>query len=371
MFRIAAGVVGICMLIAVSAAATEPIKIGAYLPMTGPVAAYGQMGWSGITAAKKMVPTVLGRPVELKLVDTKSDKVEAANAVSRLIEREKVVAIIGEMISGNTIAGSDYAERSKIPMVSPTATNPIVTQGKKYVFRVCFIDPDQGRIAAKLAPNRLKAKTAALIYDISQDYCVALAAFFRREFKKGGGKILVETKFKTGDRDFTPQLSSIKAVKPDIIYAPIYYTECALIAKQAREMGLNAPILAGDGVQAPELIQLGGKAVEGLYFTAHFHKDMITWESGKRFAELFKKETGKELDAFSAMGADAYFIIIDAIKRAGSADPKKIRDALATTKDFRGITGKISLKEDGNAVKSMVINTIKDGKFKYVTTINP
>ena len=372
MFRIlSVVVVGISMLIAASAIAAEPVKIGVYLPMTGPVAAYGQMGWSGITTAKKMVPTVLGRPVELKLVDTKSDKVESANAVSRLVEKEKVVAIIGEMISGNTIAGSDSAERSHVPMVSPTATNPIVTQGKKFIFRVCFIDPDQGRIAAKLAIDRLKAKTAALIYDISQDYCVALAAFFRKEFTKDGGKILTETKFKTGDRDFTPQLSSIKAVHPDIIYAPIYYTECALIAKQAREMGLKVPILAGDGVQAPELIQLGGKAVEGVYFTAHFHRDMITWDSGKKFAALIKKETGKELDAFSAMGADAYFIIIDAIKRAGSTDPEKIRNALATTKDFQGVTGKISLKRNGNAVKAMVINMVKDGKFKYVTTINP
>jgi len=349
----------------------EPVLIGAFLPMTGGVAADGQRGWSGITAAKKMEPEVLGRPVELKLVDTKSDKVDAANAVSRLIEKEKVAAIIGEMISGNTIAGSDHAERSQVPMVSPTATNPIVTQNKKYIFRVCFIDPDQGRIAAKLAHDELKARTAAMIYDISQDYCVALAAFFKEEFTKGGGKILAEAKFKSGDRDFTPQLSTIKTAKPDIIYAPIYYTECALIAKQAREMGLNLPILTGDGAQAPELIQLGGKAVEGVYFTAHFHKDMINTERGKNFLTAYEKESGKELDAFTAMAADAYFIIIDAIKRAGSADSKKIREALAATKDFKGVTGNITLKPDGNAVKAMVINKVKDGKFVYLTTINP
>lgn len=351
--------------------AAEPVVIGAYLPMTGVVAAYGQMGWDGITVAKKMEPQVLGRPVELKLVDTKSDKVEAANAVSRLIEKEKVVALIGEMISGNTIAGSDHAERSRVPMVSPTATNPIVTQGKKYIFRVCFIDPDQGRVAAKLARDRLKAKTAGLIYDISQDYCVALAAFFRREFTKLGGKIVGETKFKTGDRDFTPQLSVLKEAKPDLIYAPIYYTECALIAKQAREMGFNAPILTGDGAQVPELIQLGGSAVEGVYFTGHFAKEMIKTERGKNFLKLFEKETGQELDAFSAMGAEAYFIIIDAIKRAKSSNPQKIRDALASTKDFEGITGEITLKPDGNAVKAMVINKVKNGKFTYVTTIHP
>lgn len=351
--------------------AAEPVRIGAYLPMTGNVAAYGQMAWSGITVAHEMVPTVLGRPIELKLVDTKSDKVESANSVARLIEKEKVVALIGEMISGNTIAGSDHAERRQIPMVSPTATNPIVTQGKKYIFRVCFIDPDQGRVAARLAREQLNAKTAALIYDISQDYCVGLANFFKKEFAKEGGKIVAETMFKSGDRDFTPQLSRIQASNPDIVYAPIYYTECALVARQAREIGLRAPILAGDGVQAPELAAVGGNAVEGLYFTAHFHREMINTELGKELLTRFEKQTGKPLDAFSAMGADAYFIIVDAIKRAGSPDSKKIRSALVHTKDFPGVTGKISLKEDGNPIKAMVINKVKNGKFEYVTAINP
>ena len=351
--------------------AAEPVVIGAYIPMTGGVAAYGQMGWSGIQVAKRVEPEVLGRPVDLRLVDTKSDKVDAANAVFRLIDKEKAVAIIGEMISGNTIAGSDHAERMEIPMVSPTATNPIVTQNKKYIFRVCFTDPEQGQVAAKLAREQLKAGTAAMIYDISKDYCVALAKFFREEFTKAGGRIVAEAKFKSGDRDFTPQLSSIKSAKPDIIYAPIYYTECALIAKQALEMGLRAPILTGDGAHAPELLQLGGKAVEGVYFTGHFHKEMISTDRGKKFMELYEKETGKQLDAFSAMGADAYFILLDAIKRAGSAQSKKIREALASTKDFEGVTGKISLKPDGNAIKPMVINKVKDGKFVYVTTINP
>lgn len=361
------------MLLILSSAAwtAEPIRVGVYLPMTGGVAAYGQMGWSGISTAHKMEPTVLGRPVEIQLVDTKSEKVDAANAVYRLIEKEKVVAIIGEMISGNTIAGADHAERSKIPMVSPTATNPIVTQGRHYIFRVCFTDPEQGRIAARLVKDQLKAKTAALIYDISQDYCVALAAFFKKDFLKDGGTIVAETKFKSGDRDFTPQLSRIKQMNPDVIYAPIYYTECALMARQAREMGLNVPIVTGDGAQAPELIDLGGPAVEGVYFTAHFHKAMIDTSRGKTFLQAYEKETGKQLDAFAAMAADAYFIILDAITRAGTVEPTKIRDALASTKDFEGVTGKITLKPDGNAVKAMVVNKVENGKFEYVTTINP
>lgn len=371
MVRVLAFVFALSLALLSSVTAAEPIKIGGYMPMTGSVAAFGDMCWSAIEVAHKMEPTVLGRPVELKLVDTKSDKVESANAVSRLIEKEKVSVIIGETISGNTIAGSDYAERQKIPMVTPTATNPIVTQNKKYVFRVCFIDTDQGLVGAKLALDKLKAKNVALIYDISQDYCVGLANFFKKEFTKAGGKITAELMFKTGDRDFTPQLSRIKAVNPDIIYAPIYYTELALLAKQAREMGLKAPILSSDGAQAPELIQLGGDAVEDILFTAHFHPDMVATDRGKKFVALFTKDTGRQLDSFGAMGADAYFIVLDAIRRAGSTDPNKIRDALVTTKDFEGVSGKISLKPDGNAVKAIVINKVKNGDFKYVTTIQP
>jgi branched-chain amino acid transport system substrate-binding protein len=350
---------------------TDPVVIGAYLSMTGNVAAFGQMGWDGISIARKMEPEVLGRPVEVMLEDTKSDKVESANAVSRLIEKDHVVAIIGEMTSGNTLAGEDYAERRKIPMVSPTATNPLVTQGRHYVFRVCFTDPDQGRVAAKFALGRLKAKTAALILDMAQDYSVGLAAFFKRAFIQGGGRIVSTTMFKSGDRDFTPQLSAIKEAKPDIIYAPIYYTECALLAKQARDMGITTRIVAGDGVQAPELIELGGRAVEGIYFTTHFHRDMVTSELGKKWLELFTKEVGKEPDAFTAMGADAYFILIDAIKRAGSSDPQKIRDALVHTKNFQGVTGSITMKPNGDPIKAMVVNKVKNGKFVYVTTINP
>jgi len=352
--------------------AADPIVVGAYLSMTGGVAAYGQMGWSGISIGKKMQPEVLGRPVDVRLVDTKSDKVESANAVSRLIDKEKVSAIIGEMISGNTIAGAAVAENNHVLMISPTATNPLVTQGKKWITRVCFIDTDQGRILAKLARDELKVKTAALIYDVSQDYSVGLATFFRNDFTKGGGKILVEAKFKSGDRDFTPQLSSIKSAKPDVICAPIYYTECAILAKQAREMGLNVPILAGDGVQAPELIELGGPAVEGIYFTTHFHKDMITSARGKKFLEIFEKDTGKtEPDAFTAMACDAYLLLLDAITRANSTEPAKIREALLSTKDFEGVSGKISMKPNGDPVKAMVIDKVQGGKFVYVTTINP
>ncbi|MEJ5364998.1 MAG: ABC transporter substrate-binding protein [Desulfosoma sp.] len=353
------------------AAAEDTIKIGAYLPMTGAVAAYGQMEWDGIQIANEIKPTVLGKKIELVLVDTKSDKIEAANAVSRLVEKEKVAGIIGEAISGNSMAGNPISEAAKIVSVSPTATNPLVTQGKQYAFRACFIDPFQGEVAARFAVNELKAKTAAVIIDIAQDYCVGLANFFVKEFVKLGGKVVSTTYIQTGDQDFSAQLSSVQAAKPDIIYAPNYYTEDALMAKQARDLGINAPILTGDGAQAEELIKIGGKAVEGMYFTGHFHKEAASTDLAKEYIKRFEDKKKKEADAFGALAADAYFLLIEAIEKAGSTDGTKVREAMVAIKNFPGVSGMITMQDNGNPVKSMVINKVKDGKFVYVTTVNP
>jgi branched-chain amino acid transport system substrate-binding protein len=350
----------------------QNIKVGGFLPMTGAVAAYGQDAKVGIEIAMGMKPTVLGRKVEFVIADTKSDKIEAANAMSRLIERDKVLAVIGEMISGDTMAGAPIAEKAMIPVVSPTATNPLVTQGKKYIFRVCFVDDVQGDIAAKYAINTLKAKKAALIVDKSQDYCVGLAKFFKDAFTKLGGQIAAETFCVTEDKDFSAQLSTIKPTNPDVIYAPNYYSPVALFTKQARELGLKAPVLAGDGAQADELIQIGGKEVEGVAFTGHFNAKAATTKLAKDWIALFqKKYPGKEPNAFHALGADAYFVLLDAITRAKSTKGVDVRKALASTKNFEAISGKLSIGEDGNAVKPMVINVVKGGKFEYVTTVNP
>jgi branched-chain amino acid transport system substrate-binding protein len=351
--------------------AADTVKIGAFLPMTGSVAAYGQDANNGIKFAMGMRPEVLGKKVEYILVDTKSDKIEAANAVSRLIEKEKVVAILGEMISGNCMAGAPIAEKAKIPVVTPTATNPLVTQGKKYIFRVCFIDPVQGDIAAKYAFSTLKAKKAALIVDRSQDYCVGLAKFFKDAFSKLGGQIVAETFCVTEDKDFSAQLSTIKPKNPDVIYAPNYYSPVALFTKQARELGLKAPILSADGAQADELIQIGGKEVEGMAFTGHFHAKAATTKLAKDFLARWQKRFKAEANAFHALGADAYFVLLDAISRAKSTKGEAIRAALATTKNFEAISGRLSIGEDGNAVKPMVIMVVKNGKFEYLTTVNP
>ena len=351
--------------------AQDAIKIGAFLPMTGGVAAYGDMEWSGIQIAHDMEPTVLGKKIDLVLVDTKSDKIEAANAVSLLVEREKVVGILGEAISGNSMAGNPISEAAKIPSVSPTATNPLVTQGKLYAFRACFIDPFQGEVAARFARDQLKAQTASVIIDQAQDYCVGLANYFEKEFVKLGGKIVSKTYIQTGDQDFSAQLSAVQASKPDIIYAPNYYTEDALMAKQARDLGIKIPILTGDGAQDETLIKVGGAAVENTYFTGHFHKQAATTDRAKEYIKRYEEKYKKEAGAFDALGADAYFLLVDAIKRADSTDGTKIREALANAKNFQGVSGTITMGEGGNPVKSMVINKVEGGKFVYVTTVNP
>jgi len=351
--------------------AQDVVKIGAFLPMTGGVAAYGDMEWSGIQVAHDMEPTVLGKKIDLVLVDTKSDKIEAANAVSLLVEKEKVVGILGEAISGNSMAGNPISEAAKIPSVSPTATNPLVTQGKQYAFRACFIDPFQGEVAARFARDQLKAQTASVIIDQAQDYCVGLANYFEKEFVKLGGKIVSKTYIQTGDQDFSAQLSAVQASKPDIIYAPNYYTEDALMAKQARDLGIKIPILTGDGAQDETLIKVGGAAVENTYFTGHFHKQAATTDRAKEYIKRYEEKYKKEAGAFDALGADAYFLMVDAIKRAGSTDGTKIREALASTNAFQGVSGTITMAEGGNPIKSMVINKVEGGKFVYVTTVNP
>jgi branched-chain amino acid transport system substrate-binding protein len=352
-------------------AAKGTVKIGVYLPMTGPVAAYGQMEWAGVQTANKLMPKVLGKKVELFLVDTKSDKIEAANAVDRLIKKNKVHAIIGEAISGNTLAGGPIADKAKKPMVSPTATNPPVTQNKTYVFRVCFIDPFQGEAAATYAYDTLGAKKAAILVDIAQDYCVGLANFFAKSFIKKGGKVVATAYCQTLDQDFTAQISAIMAAKPDVLYMPNYYTEVALACKQAVELGLNVPIFSADGAQAPELIKIGGKDVEGIIFIGHFAKEAAATDLAKKYIETYEKDTGKEASAFDALGADAYFVLMDAIKRAKSVKGVNIRAALASTKNFNAVSGIINIGEDGNAVKSAVLQHVKDGKFKYMATLNP
>jgi branched-chain amino acid transport system substrate-binding protein len=371
MYVVAFFVVAVCMP-CFAAAAEEPIKIGVFLPMTGNVSAFGQMEWLGIKTAQQMMGKILGREVKLILEDSKSEQTEAARAVERLIKQHQVVGIIGGAISGTALAGATIAEKNTIPLISPSATNLLVTQDKKYVFRACFDDAFQSQVAARQARIAMGASTAAVVVDIAQaDYSVGLGNLFLKAFGEMGGKVLVTAYIQSGDRDFRSQLSEVREANPDIIYMPNYYTENALLAKQARDLGMNMPLLMADGAQVPKLIEIGGKAVDGVYLTAHFSLEAVSTTLGRRFVANFKKQHKKDADAFGALGADAYFILIGAIKRAKSTEGAKIRPALTSTKDFKGVTGSIKINEDGNTIKRLVINRVKNDSFTYVTTVNP
>ena len=354
------------------AAAREPINIGVFLPMTGSVAAFGQMEWLGIQTAHNMMDKVLGRKIKLVLEDSKSEQTEAAVAVERLIKEHNVVGIIGGATSANALAGGSIAEKYGIPMISPSATNLLVTRDKVYVFRACFDDVFQSQAAARQARIAMGAGTAAVIVDIAQaDYSVGLGNLFLKAFGEMGGKVLITAYIQTGDRDFSRQLSEINAANPDIIYMPNYYTEDALLARQIRELGMKTPILMADGAHVPELIKVGGKSVEGVYLTSHFSLEAVSTNLGQRFVARFKKKYKRDADGFGALGADAYFILTEAIGRAKSLEGSKIRGALTEMKNHKGVTGVIKIEEDGNTVKSLVVTRVKNGKFTYVTTVNP
>ena len=354
--------------------ASGPVRIGAYFPMTGPYAAGGQMTMEGVNLALERRPEVLSRPVELILVDNKSEKVESANAVSRLIEAERVVAVLGTYASSNAIAGAEVCEKAGIPMLAASATNPLVTDGKRFAFRACFIDPFQGRVMAKYAVQDLGARTAVVIQDIAADYSVGLTAFFRRAFVELSGNpegILKVLNYQTGDKDFTAQLTVSKGLKPDVIFVPGYFNDLALIARQCEELGVTGQLLAADAAQAPELIEIGGEDVEGLVFSNHYTPEQSTDEEGQEFVRLYTETHQRTPNAFAALGYDTYNMLLDIIQEQGAADPEKIRAGLQALRDYHGVTGIITMDENGDARKSAVILTVKDGAFAYVKTVDP
>ncbi len=355
------------------AADPEPIVIGFNLEMTGQVAAYGQAGWEGANLIKEIVkPEVLGRPVVFRLLDNKSDRVEAANAAARLIEHDKAAAIIGTTISGNMLAAGEVCEKNKVPIIGPTTTNPLTTQGKKYVFRACFIDPFQARIAATYCYRDLGAKTAAILSDISNDYCVALGKFFEEQFEALGGKVVSVTYCKAGDQDYSAQLTEIKSKNPDVIYIPNYYTEAALAIRQARDLGITQPVFGADGIATEEFLAIGGPAVEGVQHTTFWHEKAAVTEIGKKYVELYKQKFGqdKEVNVFGALTADCYLIVMDAIRRAGSADPTAVAQAIEDTENLEVVTGPVTI-ENGDAIKPVVFRVVKNGRWEYSSIVYP
>ncbi|MDY3868928.1 MAG: ABC transporter substrate-binding protein [Pyramidobacter sp.] len=356
-----------------AALAEDTIKVGVFLPLTGGSAFGGQLELDGVRMAQKEMPEVLGKKVELVVVDNKTDKVEAANAVKRLIEREKVNVIIGTYGSSLAMAGGDIAEKAGIPMLGTSCTNPLVTQGKKYVFRACFIDPFQGAGAAAFAFNEMKAKKAAILIEVTEDYCVGLAKYFEDNFKKLGGAVVSKMNYQKGDQDFTAQLTEIISLNPDVVYLPANFAEGAIIMRQARELGAEFPFLGGDAMDNPEIVSIGGDSVDGFCFTTFPYDPAMPGmsELAKKFTENWKKAfPDKAANANSAVGYDCYMMIMDSIKRAGSAEPEAITAAMAAMKDYPGVTGMTTIDENHNAIKPVGIMQIKDGKRVYLTNVN-
>jgi branched-chain amino acid transport system substrate-binding protein len=356
-----------------AAPAPAKIVIGHYASMTGGTAHFGQDTDKAARLAVEQLNAaggVLGKPLELVTLDTRGDSAEAANAVTRLIDVEKVTAILGEVASSLSLAGGRVAQRRGVPMVSPSSTNPKVTAVGDYIFRVCFIDPFQGTVMANFASRTLKLKKVAILRDIKNDYSIGLADAFKAAFTGQGGAIVVEQSYSQGDTDFSAQLTAIKSSDAQAVFVPGYYSEVGAIARTAQRLGVKLPLLGGDGWDAPDLIKIGGDALEGSYYSNHFALDMAAPKAEKFIAD-FEKKYGEKPTGLGALGYDAIVFLANAITRAGSTDHKAIRDALAQTKAFEGVTGKINIDAERNAQKSAVVLKISGGKAKFESLVEP
>ncbi len=349
------------------------IVIGEYSSLTGTTATFGQSTHNGIMLALDEINQaggLLGKRVRIITEDTQSRPEEAAAVVTKLINRDKVKAVLGEVASSRSLAAAPICQSNQIPMVSPSSTNPEVTKKGDYIFRVCFIDPFQGAVLAKFAMNSIKVKRVAILKDVKNDYSVGLAEFFSKIYKDLGGEIVGEQAYSEGDTDFKAQLTALKELRAEAILVPGYYTEAALIVKQARELGIKAAFIGGDGWDSQKLIEIGGDSMNNCYYSNHYTAD-DTSPAVQNFVAKYKARFNQTPDALAALGYDAANIVFDAIKRAGNTEGPKIRDALASTKGFLGVTGQISIDSERNANKSAVIIEIKDNKIAYRETVNP
>jgi branched-chain amino acid transport system substrate-binding protein len=356
-----------------SAAGNDVIKVGEFASITGSEATFGQSSHKGTALAiddLNAAGGVLGKKLELDTEDDQSQAGEPATVVRKLISRDGVVAMLGEVASSRSLEAAPICQENNIPMISPSSTNPKVTEVGDYIFRVCFIDPFQGTVMANFAHNTLQLKTAAILKETSSDYSVGLAKFFKQNFITDGGKIVAEENYSHGDKDFSAQLTAIKAQNPDGIFVPGYYTEVGLIALQARQLGITAPLFGGDGWESSALVPIGGTALEGCYFSTHY-SPQDTSPAVQNFVKEFQARYNETPDAMAALGYDSAMILAAAMKSAGTTDGAKVRDTLAATKDFPGVTGRITIDANRNASKPAVILTIKNGQFQYVETISP
>jgi branched-chain amino acid transport system substrate-binding protein len=347
------------------------IKIGEVDPLSGGVSQFGIGCHQGIVLALDQINAaggVLGQQIELVTEDDQSKPGQSGTAVRKLITQDKVVALLGDATSSATLESAPIAQANKIPMITPSATNPRITQVGDFVFRVCFLDELQGRVIARFARQKLNAAKIFTLIDVKQDYSVDLEKFFKDEFTKLGGSIVGEQSYSSGDTVFRAQLTAIRGLHPDAIYVPGYYQEVALIVKEGRQIGLTMPFLGCDGWANQALIAIGGKAMDGCYFTNHFSPEDQS-PIVKEFVGKYREKYGSVPDTFAALGYDAASILCDSIKRAASSDSLQIRDALAKTAGFEGVTGVISLDANRNAAKPVLVIAIRDGKFEVAEKI--
>ena len=358
---------------AASALAQDEIKVGEFASLTGGSASFGQSSHKGTALAIDEINAaggVLGKKLKLIAEDDQSMAGQPATIVRKLISQDKVVAVLGEVASSKSLEAAPICQQNKIPMISPASTNPKVTEVGDFIFRICFIDPFQGTVMAKFAQGKGWKKVAVLT-DVKQDYSVGLAEFFVKGFTATGGEIVKDQKYSTGDKDFKAQLTSIKAAKPDAIFVPGYYGEVSLIAKQARLLGIKVPLLGGDGWVGDSLLKVAGNSLDGSFFSCHFSADDTKSAAVQEFVKKFKAKYNETPDDMAALGYDSAVILAEAIKKAGTTDGEKLRDAIAATKAHAGITGSITLDEKRNATKSAVILGIGEGKFKFVESVAP
>lgn len=352
---------------------SNTIMIGNYGSLTGSEATFGLSTRDGIQLAIDEVNAaggIGGKKVEMKVYDNGGKPEEARVTVEKLINNDKVVALLGEVASTRSLAAAPVAQQYKVPMITPSSTNPEVTKKGDYIFRVCFIDPFQGEVMAKFAFNTLKMKKAAVLRDSKSDYSMGLADFFIQKFKSLGGEIIADEKYQSGDVDFKAQLTSLKEKTPEFIFVPGYYTEVGLIARQAKELGLKQPLLGGDGWDSPKLAEIGGDAINGSYFSNHYTAEDPRPEV-QQFVSKYKAKFNTVPDGLAAAGYDAAQVLFEALKKIKTTDGKELRDSIAATKDYKGVTGTITLNADRDAVKSAVVLKVEGPNFKFVESVNP
>jgi branched-chain amino acid transport system substrate-binding protein len=351
----------------------KTVLVGEVGSMTGSEATFGMSTHDGILLATTEVNStggIKGKQVQVTSLDDQGKPEEAAVATTKLVTETRVQAVLGEVASSRSKAMAPVAQQNHVPMITPSSTNPEVTQLGDYIFRVCFIDPFQGFVMAKFALENLHLKHVAVLTDVKNDYSVGLAKFFVNTFTKGGGDIVISQSYGSNDIDFKSQLTAIRAKNPEAIFVPGYYTDVGLIARQAHELGITVPLMGGDGWDSPKLKEIGGTAINGSYFSNHYTPE-DTSPRVQEFIKNFKATYGVIPDGLAAMGYDAAGVLYAAMKRTTNDSGEELRNQIAATKDFDGVTGRISIDKDRNAVKSAVVLKIVDGEFKFQTKISP